>query len=177
VKTQCQNLNGNPIQTTEVVRFWTPNFVDHLDMFIKHGLHQKSHISGHLLRRPPLVYDPRYLIISLPEIPYTPPVYVRFWPTLHVSVYNHMSNCHLCGRPIAPRHFSSLKCSAFAATAQALFTLGPRFPLPLQFSPSSHRSKNHGGPMPVLSTSTHTCTHTYTHIHTTTIRTQYVSFK
>jgi len=32
-----------------------PNFVDHLVMFIKHGLHQKSHISGHLLRRPPLV--------------------------------------------------------------------------------------------------------------------------
>jgi len=23
-------------------------------MFVKHGLHQKSHISGHLLRRPPL---------------------------------------------------------------------------------------------------------------------------
>jgi hypothetical protein len=31
-----------------------PNFVDHLVMFIKHGLHQKSHISGHLLRQPPL---------------------------------------------------------------------------------------------------------------------------
>jgi len=53
VKTQCQNLHGNPTQTTGVVRL-TPNFVDHLVMFIKHGLHQKSHISGHLLRRNPL---------------------------------------------------------------------------------------------------------------------------
>jgi len=30
------------------------NFVDHLVMFIKHSLHQKGHIPGHLLRRPPL---------------------------------------------------------------------------------------------------------------------------
>jgi len=40
VKTQCQNLNGNPTQTNGVVRL-TPNFVDHLVMFIKHGLHEK----------------------------------------------------------------------------------------------------------------------------------------
>ena len=50
---QCQNLNGNPTETIGVVRL-TPNFVDYLVMFIKHGLHQNSHISGHLLRRPPL---------------------------------------------------------------------------------------------------------------------------
>ena len=52
MKTQCQNLNRNPTQTTGVVRL-TPSFVDHLVMFIKHGLYQKSHISGHLLRRIP----------------------------------------------------------------------------------------------------------------------------
>ena len=44
-----------PTQNTGVVQL-TPNFVDHLAMFIKHGLHQKSHISGHLLRLPPLVF-------------------------------------------------------------------------------------------------------------------------
>jgi len=45
VKTQCQNLNGIPTQTTGVVQL-TPNFVDHLLMFIKHGLHQKIYTSG-----------------------------------------------------------------------------------------------------------------------------------
>jgi len=38
VKIQCQNLNVNPTQTTGVVQL-TPNFADHLIMFITHDLH------------------------------------------------------------------------------------------------------------------------------------------
>jgi len=67
---KCENsvpkFERKPTQTTGVVRL-TPNFVDPklcgpLVMFINHGLHQKSHVSGHLLRRPPLVN-------SLPKVP------------------------------------------------------------------------------------------------------------
>jgi hypothetical protein len=38
-------------------------------MFIKHGLHQKSHISGHLLRRPPLAFF-MYMSMRLCELVY-----------------------------------------------------------------------------------------------------------
>ena len=41
MKTQCQNLKGNPTQTTGVVRL-TPNFVEHIVMLIKHDLHKKK---------------------------------------------------------------------------------------------------------------------------------------
>ena len=41
MKIQSQNLNGNPTQTTEVVRL-TSNFLDHLVLLIKYGLHQKK---------------------------------------------------------------------------------------------------------------------------------------
>ena len=57
VKTQCQNLNCISVQTTGVVLL-APNFINHLVISYKHYLHQKSHISGHLLRWPPLVYLP-----------------------------------------------------------------------------------------------------------------------
>ena len=62
-------------------------------------VHQKSHIPGHLLRRPPLVH----LIIHMTQIPYIRCIYgisgrevtrytviygayIRFWPTLHISI-------------------------------------------------------------------------------------------
>jgi len=48
VETQCQNLNCISVQTTGVVLL-APNFMNHLVISFKHDLHQKSHISGHLL--------------------------------------------------------------------------------------------------------------------------------
>ena len=53
VKTQCQNLNCISVQTTGVVLL-APNFINHLVISYKHYLHQKSHMSGHLLSWPPL---------------------------------------------------------------------------------------------------------------------------
>ena len=53
VETQCQNLNCTSVQTTGVVLL-APNFINHLIISYKHYLHQESHISGHLLRWPPL---------------------------------------------------------------------------------------------------------------------------
>jgi hypothetical protein len=56
VETQCQNLNCISVQTTGLVLF-APNFMNHLVISFKHNLHQKSHISGHLLRWTPLIYS------------------------------------------------------------------------------------------------------------------------
>ena len=53
VETQCQHLNWISVQTTGVVLL-APDFMNHLVVSFKHGLHQKSHIPGHLLSWPPL---------------------------------------------------------------------------------------------------------------------------
>jgi len=55
LKTQCQNLNLNSVQITGVVLF-APNFMNHLVISLKRDLYPKSHISGHLLHRPPLFF-------------------------------------------------------------------------------------------------------------------------
>ena len=49
VETQCQNLNWIFVPTTGLVLL-APNFMNHLVISFKNNLHQKSHISGHLLR-------------------------------------------------------------------------------------------------------------------------------
>ena len=55
VETQCQNLNWISVPTTGVVLL-APNFMNHLVISFKHDLHQESHISGHSLRWPPLIF-------------------------------------------------------------------------------------------------------------------------
>jgi len=55
VETQGQNLNWISVPTTGLVLL-APNFMNHLVISFKHDLHQKSHISGHLLCWPPLVF-------------------------------------------------------------------------------------------------------------------------
>jgi hypothetical protein len=48
VETQCLILSCIFVKTTGVVLL-AANFMNHLVISFKHDLHQKSHISGHLL--------------------------------------------------------------------------------------------------------------------------------